>query len=62
MLSFVCAILILSLTIVRDQRFYTDLGLMNSSQMSVVRWQNVKILMRELVSLANQEIDQYQGF
>jgi len=27
--------------------------------MSVVRWQNVKILMRELVSLANQEIDEY---
>ena len=62
LLSVVAAVTMLILALSKDVIFYNDLNLLNSSKLCVIRFQNVQILTRELVSLSNGELSEFSVF
>lgn len=52
-LSILSAVIMLVFALVKDQSFYEELELINSTKVSSIKYQNMKIITRELVNLAN---------
>lgn len=52
----------LIIALVKDQTFINDMQLMNSAKLSVIKYQNMQILTRELVNLANGDCSEFTLF
>lgn len=52
-LSVISAIIILVFALIKDQNFYSALKDINNTKISTINYQNMQIIMRELISIAN---------
>ena len=61
-LSVIASIGMLSLCLAKDQTFFRQLSMLGSAKQAVVKRQNVMIMLRELVSIANGEQAPFSDF
>ena len=62
MLSLLSAVIMLVLALIKDQSFFSQLHQITKANLSSIKFENLQILVRELVNLANQDEDDYSVF